>query len=253
MARVRSSLLIALAAVLFGPAAWPRPAAAGFQLDARYSGVVVGIRDTYGVFGPVSPGDSVEGIIRYSGSELPFLDDPTGASYELPVTPGGPNLMTLVVGALDVRTTQTLLLDVYNLPDPNPADSFFGYVFQFNDGDVGPLSQGGLPSGYQLKFLDGVVGLFTTDVTRLNFPDPPTSLPPPSSLLPLDQYDSWATGGSLVVQVRDASGRFVEFANIDFQLTSLTAVPEPSSALLAAMGLPAVVIWARRRRSGWPL
>ncbi|MEJ7636977.1 MAG: hypothetical protein WKF75_03045 [Singulisphaera sp.] len=241
----RSSPWIVAAAALCCPAAWPAQASADFMLDARYTGVVTAVQDTYGVFGSVALGESVGGIIRYSApARPPDIGFPDLAEYRFPVTPGGGTLMTASLGALDLRATRNLVVDVYNIADPiSPPDSIYGYSFQFNDGDVSRLRMTGLPRGFQLSFLDAVVGLFATDPSLIQFPNPP------STLLPVERYDSY-TGGLFTVQIRDANGRFVESAAIEFQLTSLTAVPEPSSALLAGVAFPLIVAWAQRRRSG---
>ncbi len=239
--------ILVIAAALAGLSAWPAPASAGFLLDARYTGVVVSISDTYGIFGPVALGDSIGGVIQYpTPTQPPYYGDPTNVYYDFPVTPGGDAQMTANLGSLNVRATSDLNVALYNRANPkSPGDSIYGYDFQFNDGDVSLLRTAGLPAGYHLGYLDADVGLISTDPSRIGFPNLP------SSLLPLEQYDSYFTGGALSVDILDASGRYIDGAFIEFQLTSVaSAVPEPSSALLTALALPLIAAWARWRRPG---
>lgn len=178
---------------LCGLSAWAAPASAGFVLDAKYSGVVNDISDPYGIFGPVTLGDSVSGIVRYSSpTRPPDFGDDTQAEYHFPVTPGGYNLMTANLGALHLQSTQNVIAVVYNQPDPNsPADSIFGYDFQFNDGDTSLMTTTGLPAGDRVRYVDPDIGLYVTDPSLF---DPPN---PPSMLLPIEQYsDSIYTGGA---------------------------------------------------------
>ena len=131
------------------------------------------------------------------------------------------------------------------MQDPNsPPDSIYGNDFQFIDGDTSLLRTTGLPNGFSLSFLSDYVGLFVTDPSLIDFPNAP------STLLPLEQYDSFYTGAFLGVDVLDANGHFAGNAVVEFQLISLTSVPEPSSALLAGIAFPLIVAWARRARPG---
>lgn len=237
--RHRPSAWIVLAAAVGCLAAGSNPAAAGFNLNAEYSGTVVGVFDTYGVFGAITPGDSVGGVIRYSVPEQPpVFEDPFYAFYDFPVTPDGSTLMTATVGGLTLQSTQNLFVQTYNFGDP---DFIFGSDFQFGDGDVSLLNTAGLPAGYTLSFLGAYVGLFGTDPTLFDFPTPP------SAVLPLSQYDTPFTGGFLFVVIQDGQGQFVDSAFVDFRLTAVTAVPAPPTVALAAAGLPLAAAWVRRR------
>jgi hypothetical protein len=237
---------VVTAATLCCSSVWVPSASADFTLNARYTGVVTNVTDAYGVFGPVAPGDSVDGIVRYaSPNRPPDFGDDTLASYNFPVTNRGSNELTVNLGGLHLAATGNFIVSVYNVPDPDsPADSIFGYDFFSHDGDTALLATAGLPNGDSFSLLNAVVGLYSTDPS-LPF-DPPN---PPSTLLPIDRYDSAFTGGVLVAQISDADGRLVDEARISFQLTSATAVPEPSSALLVGMALPLIAARARRKRS----
>ena len=237
----RWSSWFAAVAVLSAQAAWLTPASAEFLLNARYSGKVTEIDDQYGVFGPVATGDAVDGLIRYTApTGPPDFQNPTFVDYELPVSPGG-TLMTARLGALDLRSTGEIIVQLYQLDDP---DFFYGYDFQFIDGDVSLLNTNNLPAGYTLSFATAVLGLYKTDPTGLDFPNLP------SDLLPLEGYDSEFTGGFFAADIRDASGQYVQSAFVSFQLTELRAVPEPSTALMVGAGVPLILAWSRRRRPG---
>jgi hypothetical protein len=235
---------VVVMATLCCQSGWQAQASAGFVLNARYDGVVTDVRDTYGLFGSVAAGDSVSGIIQYSSPTVPpDYEDPTFAQYIFPVTPGGATMMTGSVGALDLHSTQNVILGLYNMEDPSsPADSLYGHDFQFIDGDNSLLNTSRLPSGFTLSNLGVYVSLISTDPSLFDFPTPP------SELLPIEKYDSYFTSGNFLVTVRDANGHFVEFAAIDFQLTSLSSVPEPTSAILAGVALPLIAVLARRRQ-----
>ncbi len=234
----------AVAAVICLSPAWQESASAGGMLNVRYSAVVTDVNDAYGVFGSVAPGDSIDGIIRYSlPAPPPDYADPTFATYTFPVTAGGSTLMTANLGSLSFQSIQNVIVQVYNTEDPNsPPDSLYGNDFQFIDGDTSHLRTTGLPSGFSLGSLGTDIGFFATDPSLIDFPNAP------STLLPLEQYDSYFTGGLLDVHIIDANGHLAGYAGIDFQLISLTSVPEPSSALLAGLALPLIVAWARRSR-----
>ena len=103
----------------------------------------------------------------------------------------------------------------------------------------------GLPAGYRVRYVDPDFGLFVTDPSLF---DPPN---PPSTLLPIEQYsDSIYTGGTIHAVIEDANGHFVGSADLGFQLTSVSSVPEPSSALLAGVAFSLIAAWARWRRPG---
>jgi hypothetical protein len=241
--RLRSWVIVA--ATLCCASSWQARAWAGSVFDYRYGGVVTNVTDQYGVFGSVAIGDTVNGIIRYAvPTPPPDYADPTFAQYDLPVTPGGTTLMTASLGALHLQSMQDVFVQSYNMEDPNsPGDSLYGHDFQFIDGDTSVLHTGGLPSGFKLTFAGADFGLFSTDRSLIPFPDPP------SMLLAIEQYDSYFTGGILSVDVVNASGHFVENSVIEFQLTELSAVPEPRSALLLGIALPFIIafgLWKRR-------
>jgi hypothetical protein len=218
---------------------------AGAQFSARYSAVVTNLSDPYGVFGASAIGDRIVGSIRYAlPAPPPTYQDPTYASYDFAVAPGAGTRMTASLGSIEMRATQSVFVGLYNFEDPNsPPDSIYGYDFQFIDADTSVFTTSGLPAGYQLGDGGAYVGLFAMDPALIDFPNAPVSL------LPLSAYDSYFTGAFAYVDIRDANGRYVDSAFIEFQLTRLTAVPEPSSAALAALALPVLCVWARRART----
>jgi hypothetical protein len=223
-------------------AACPALASAGPVLDVSYTGVVTNITDTYGVFGPVALGNAVGGVIRYPvPSRPPDFDDGSTAQYNLAVTPGGSTRMTADLGSLHFAATRELMGQVYNVED---GDSIHGYDFLFEDGDASVLRTAGLPSGLRLSAVTADVGLFVTDPALVDYPNLP------STLLPLADFDSFFTDSILSVDVRDSNGHLVQRAVIEFQLTSVSAVPEPASVLLAGLAIPLLAARARRRRTG---
>ena len=100
--------LVAAAVICCSPA-WQEPASAGGVFDVRYTAVVTNVNDPYGVFGSITTGDSVDGIIRYSlPAPPPDYEDPTYAFYTFPVTAGGSTLMTANTGAQPAIDTERL-------------------------------------------------------------------------------------------------------------------------------------------------
>lgn len=232
----RISRLLLLAPCLM--MAWSAPLHANVILDYQYSGIVTSVDDPYGVFGAIAPGSSVSGLLRLSNpTPSPDIVRPGQANYDFPVTPDGRNLLSTAVGSLNAQSTQNLLVQVYG-----PPTGSTGIDFQFSDAETSSLNLSQLPAGYSVS-LGSYVGFFTTDVAQSTFPDLP------SALLPLSQYNARSTGGFLFVDIRDATGEFISTAYVDFQITTLTAVPEPSSGLMAMLGFGLVGACSLRRRA----
>ena len=214
-------------------------ASAAFVLNAKYSGFVNGIDDPYGVFGSIAEGDAVNGVIRYSSTKGLDYADSTYATASFPTTPDGKTLMTATIGSYQFKSTGgDVIVQTYNYP----LYDIYGYDFQFSNDGAGPLTTTGIPAGYRIVDYVVIVGLFATSPAPIHFPNPP------SSLLGLSSYNSYA-GGLMYVDIYDAKGNFLYEPSFGIQLTSVTnVVPAPSSALLALLGLPAV--WPVLRRRG---
>ena len=203
-------------------------ASADVVLDFQFGAEVIGVLDEYGLFGTIAEGDGLTGRLRY-GNQVSFEDgDDTFIYRELSVTPGGVNQMSVSIGELAFGATQKIIAQSYNMEFDE--DGIYGTDFQFNDADTSILNLENLPLGYQVR-LGALVALFLNDPTLSTFPELP------SSLLQLDMYDGWATGGFFYADFYNAQGQFIDFAIVEFRLTSLTTVPEPSSGLLAFVGL----------------
>lgn len=225
-------------AALVSLTVWSSPAPAGTILDYRYTGVLTDFYDPYGVFAAVAPGDMISGEIKYSAPAPTPIDYGSMLQYPFPVTTGGGNLMTAAVGPLDLRSTQQLIVQVY---DP-VATGATGVDFQFGDADASQLNAPQLPPGLSVTGAGAYVGLNATDFGLSTFPNLPTSL------APLSLYDSPLTGSFLFADIRDSSGSYVDGAFVGFALTSLTAVPEPTTLTMVATAGLCALGYARCRR-----
>lgn len=227
-------------AFLFLMGHFKNSASADVVLDFQFEAEVIGVFDEYGLFGTIAEGDGLTGRLRY-GNQVSFEDgDDTFIYRELSVLPGGVNQMSVSIGELTFGATQKFIAQSYNMEFD--VDSIYGTDFQFNDADTSILNLANLPSGYQVR-LGALVALFLNDPTLSTFPELP------SSLLQLDMYDGWATGGFVYADLYNAQGQFIDFAIVEFRLTSLTTVPEPSSGLLAFTGLMLCRVRLGRRRA----
>ncbi len=209
--------------------------AAHAGLLMRFTGSVIDIYDPIGAFSGVASDDIVSGVVQYGDSNLLGDNDADFAQYLYSASPGGGNRMKATVGAYSLEATQRLFVQVYS-----PSYFATGVDFQFLDADTSALSTAGLPNGFQLSNSGVVVGLYTqSNRGATSFPTPP------SSLLDLAQYDDPITGGFFYVDYRDSNGAFVDSSFVSFRLTSVQAVPEPSSLTICSIGLGMLAL-ARR-------
>lgn len=235
--RRRLGAWVFAAATFCGSSAWVAPAAADFDLNAKYTAVITDVQEYYGALGTIARGDEFSGVIQYSSPAFaPDYEDGSFADYQFPAIPGVDVLLTADLGALHLEVKQYLTLSISN----DAVDSIYGYDFQFGDDSTSLKT----PGGYTIGPLGAEVGLYLTGPSLLDFPNPPSTLPP------IGAYDPFSTGGYILAQVRDAGGNLVETASFQFRLTSVQSVPEPSSILLAATGFPLIVAWSRRRKLG---
>ncbi len=215
-----------------------RRASAAFILNARYSGSVFEIDDPFGVFGSIADGNAVNGVIRYSSTKGLDYADSTTAFVSFPTTPDGKTLMTATFGSYQFKSIDDVVVQTYNF---GPPRNLYGYDFQFFNAGAGPLTTTGLPTGYRIADYGVYVGLFATSPAPIHFPNPP------SSLLSLSSYGGLGTGAFIYADIVNAKGDYVGTSSFNIQLGSVTnVVPEPSSALLVLLGLPAS--WAMLRR-----
>jgi PEP-CTERM motif len=232
------SWVVAMAALCY-LTMWQESASADFMLDAKYTAVITDIQDPFGAFGPVARGDKVSGVIQYSSAAFaPNSNDGSFAEYHFPVMSGAAVLMTVDLGMIHLELNQNLTLDVYN----DVVDSFYGFDFQF----IGDNTSSPTPGGDKIGLISTDLGLFVTDPSLLDFPNPPSTLPS------IGEYDPSSTGGFLLAQVKDAGGNLVETAIFQFQLTSVETVPEPSSIVLAGVGLAGLIFGSCRRKEMCP-
>ncbi|QEH32772.1 hypothetical protein OJF2_12530 [Aquisphaera giovannonii] len=225
--RKRSWLIATV--LLAAPAAWPATAVAGYAVDMSYTAEVTAVDDPFGVFGAVAPGDAIAGILRYAGDAMPGF---APSLHYFPVTAGGGTLMTVGLGGIEVASPSRLNVTAYDQPEP-------GYQFQFASLDTSMLNSPG--PGYEFDYLEAAILLRGTNLAPYGYPDPP------SALLPLAAYDV-AAAGWLSVGLFDEDFNFYE-ARVDFRLTSLQSVPEPSSVLLLGASCSPILAWALGRRS----
>jgi uncharacterized membrane protein len=114
---------------------------------------------------------------------------------------------------------------------------------------VGPQNRGLQVQGADYTFANGInnsgtiVGDYTTDIGSSGF------------LLSGGVFTTIQFPGSAATEIygiNDSGAIVGDYSDADGNVHAFiaTSVPEPSSALLAGIALPLIVVWARRRRLG---
>ncbi|OJW16740.1 MAG: hypothetical protein BGO49_15860 [Planctomycetales bacterium 71-10] len=206
--------------------------------DYHYTGVVTSVSDDYGLFGDVPVGAQVSGDLRLVGpaTGTPVLD--LGVTYIFPVGPGVGNVFNAIVDGRTFEASQGLAAIVTNsLRYTNPGTNING------GDDPSKLDASGVPDDEYLANLS--IHLF------FRFPagQPGTYPDLPTSLLPLSQYGDFPVlSGSVTAYTNDSDDDTASTSTIQFRITSLTAVPEPTSIVSCALGLAGLAGRALRRR-----
>ncbi len=234
--------------------------------------ISLGITPAMGLYGP----KACAATIVIDSFALPVAEgdfysfDPTGFPALVPAQPEPilgvfRDLTVTVVGPIDWKSVSgtigsaaevlsvatwgdsgsKVLLDYYGLPQAGLIDDTHNTVeFAFNFLEAGDLNMRITVTG------DGGTAVF--DSATSSFGDIPQSSTPFIYAIPFDEFvvsggDAPGNIDSISIVLNDPAGGPI--TNLDFELTSIMVLPEPSTlSMLAALGVVLAFVLCRRRR-----